>query len=141
MIFKKHKEQMKKFILPVLLSFLGFYSRAQVPGLKNLDVNLENYLYPYPVKFLKVLDQQQQLQMAYMDIKPSNYNGKNVMLLHGKNFNGAYWRTTIAALTKEGFRVVVPDQIGFGKSSKPATFQYTFQQLALNTKTLLDTLG
>jgi len=141
MIYKKHKEQMKKFILPVILSFLGFNSQAQVPGLKNLDVNLENYSYPYPVKFLKVFDQQQQLQMAYMDIKPSNYNGKNVILLHGKNFNGAYWRSTIAALTKEGFRVVVPDQIGFGKSSKPHTFQYTFQQLALNTKTLLDTLG
>jgi pimeloyl-ACP methyl ester carboxylesterase len=63
------------------------------------------------------------------------------MLLHGKNFNGAYWGTTIAALAKEGFRVVVPDQIGFGKSSKPTIFQYTFQQLALNTKALLDSLG
>lgn len=79
--------------------------------------------------------------MAYMDVKPANYNGKNVMLLHGKNFNSAYWRTTIAGLTKEGFRVVVPDQIGFGKSSKPHTFQYTLQQLALNSKILLDTLG
>jgi pimeloyl-ACP methyl ester carboxylesterase len=79
--------------------------------------------------------------MAYMDVKPENYNGKNVMLMHGKNFNGAYWGSTIAALTKEGFRVIVPDQIGFGKSTKPTTFQYTFQQLALNTKTLLDSLG
>jgi pimeloyl-ACP methyl ester carboxylesterase len=79
--------------------------------------------------------------MAYMDVKPENYNGKNVMLMHGKNFNGAYWGTTIAALAKEGFRVVVPDQIGFGKSSKPKIFQYTFQQLALNTKALLDNLG
>ena len=76
-----------------------------------------------------------------MDVKPANYNGKNVMLLHGKNFNGAYWRTTIAALSKAGFRVIVPDQVGFGKSTKPKTFQYTFQQLALNTKTLLDSLG
>ena len=62
------------------------------------------------------------------------------MLIHGKNFNGAYWKTTIKALTKEGYRVIVPDQIGFGKSSKPANFHYTFQQLAKNTKTLLDTL-
>ena len=86
-------------------------------------------------------NQLQQLQMAYMDVKPANYNGKNVILLHGKNFNGAYWRTTIAALSKAGFRVIVPDQVGFGKSSKPKIFQYTFQQLALNTKTLLDSLG
>ena len=76
--------------------------------------------------------------MAYMDVKPGNYNGKNIMLLHGKNFNGAYWQTTIDYLSKEGFRVIVPDQIGFGKSTKPKSYQYTFQQLALNTKTLLD---
>ena len=75
-----------------------------------------------------------------MDIKPDNYNNKNIVLLHGKNFNGAYWETTIKALTKEGFRVIVPDQIGFGKSSKPDNFQYTFQQFAENTKKLLDRL-
>lgn len=76
-----------------------------------------------------------------MDVKPENFNGKSVLLLHGKNFNGAYWKTTIDALTKKGFRVVVPDQIGFGKSDKPDNFQYTFQQLAENTKQILDTLG
>src|SRR5690606_22874007 len=84
--------------------------------------------------------QEQDLKMAYMDVTPENYNGRNIVLFHGKNFNGAYWRTTIEALTKEGFRVIVPDQIGFGKSSKPEHFQYTFQQLAQNTKTLLDSL-
>ncbi len=67
-------------------------------------------------------------------------NGKSILLLHGKNFNGAYWETTVNALAKAGYRVIVPDQIGFGKSSKPLSFQYTFQQLALNTKTLLDHL-
>ncbi len=63
------------------------------------------------------------------------------MLLHGKNFNGAYWRTTIEALTDKGYRVIVPDQVGFGKSTKPEHFLYTFQQLAVNTKTILDSLG
>tara|TARA_Y100000815_G_scaffold257606_1_gene266305 strand:- start:570 stop:1445 length:876 start_codon:yes stop_codon:yes gene_type:complete len=85
--------------------------------------------------------QQQDLKMAYMDVKPTNYNGHNVMLLHGKNFNGAYWETTINALAKAGYRVIVPDQIGFGKSTKPVHYQFTFQQLATNTKTLLDTIG
>lgn len=79
--------------------------------------------------------------MAYMDVKPDDYNGKNIVLFHGKNFNGAYWETTIEALTKEGYRVIVPDQIGFGKSSKPANFHYTFQQLARNTKAILDSLN
>jgi pimeloyl-ACP methyl ester carboxylesterase len=84
--------------------------------------------------------QRQDLEMAYMDVRPENYNGKNIVLMHGKNFNGAYWKTTIEALSQKGFRVIVPDQIGFGKSSKPEHFHYTFQQLAENTKTLLDSL-
>jgi pimeloyl-ACP methyl ester carboxylesterase len=132
---------MKKMYSIILFSFLFLNVHSQDTTLKNLDINLENYEYPYPVKFITVHNQLQQLQMAYMDVKPENYNGKNVMLMHGKNFNGAYWGSTIEALTKEGFRVIVPDQIGFGKSTKPTTFQYTFQQLALNTKTLLDSLG
>ncbi|GAA4786329.1 alpha/beta hydrolase [Olivibacter ginsenosidimutans] len=75
-----------------------------------------------------------------MDVKPEKPNGKTVVLLHGKNFNGAYWKTTIQALTGEGYRVVAPDQIGFGKSSKPTNYQFTFQQLAQNTKAILDEL-
>lgn len=113
---------------------------AQTNNLQWLDIELSNYRYPYPVSELKLNSQNQELKMTYMDVQPANYNGKNIVLLHGKNFNGAYWKTTIEALKKEGFRVIVPDQIGFGKSSKPLHYQYTFQQLALNTKTLLDAL-
>ena len=105
-----------------------------------LDIMLTNYEYPYKVNFLNLKSQNQDLTMAYMDIKPNKANGKTVVLLHGKNFNGAYWKTTVDALTKEGFRVVVPDQIGFGKSSKPTDYQFTFQQLAQNTKAVLDEL-
>ena len=104
------------------------------------DIRLENYQYPYPVEFFDIKAQEQDLQMAYLLIEPQNFNGKTVVLLHGKNFNAAYWESTIKALIAEGFKVVAPDQIGFGKSSKPKYFQYTFQQLALNTKKLLDSL-
>jgi pimeloyl-ACP methyl ester carboxylesterase len=44
-------------------------------------------------------------------------------------------------LSDAGYRVIAPDQIGFGKSTKPAHYQYTFQQLAGNTHALLDSLG
>jgi pimeloyl-ACP methyl ester carboxylesterase len=109
--------------------------------LKPLDINLENYEYPFPVKFINLDIQKQSLRMAYMDIGPSVPNGKTVMLFHGKNFNGAYWRQTTDTLVKNGYRVIIPDQIGFGKSSKPQNFQYSFQQLATNTKRLLDELS
>ena len=62
------------------------------------------------------------------------------MLLHGKNFNGYYWKDVIAALNNNGYRVVVPDQVGWGQSDKP-NLHYSFQMLAVNTKKLLDTLG
>ena len=60
-------------------------------------------------------------------------------MLHGKNFPAAYWGNTIRELTTAGYRVVAPDALGFGKSSKPVV-QYTFSLLALLTKQLLDTL-
>lgn len=130
-----------KYSIIISLLLLPLLAFAQKENVKKLDINLENYSYPNQVLFLTVNNQNQSLQMAYMDVMPDNYNGKNVLLLHGKNFNGAYWQTTINQLFKNGYRVIVPDQIGFGKSTKPEHYQYTFQQLAENTKTLLDSLG
>ena len=111
--------------------------QAQV---KEIDIHLENYEYPFPVKFLSTTAQNQSLKMAYMDVMPESFNGKTVMLFHGKNFNGAYWKQTAEALLKKGYRVFIPDQVGFGKSTKPECFQYSFQQLASLTKVLLDSL-
>jgi pimeloyl-ACP methyl ester carboxylesterase len=76
-----------------------------------------------------------------MDVRPSEPNGRTVVLLHGKNFCAATWRDTIAVLTGAGYRVIAPDQIGFCKSSKPSHYQYSFQQLARNTNALLRSLG
>ena len=55
------------------------------------------------------------------------------------NFAGFYWGGPIDALRKEGFRVVVPDQIGFGRSSKPI-IPYNFHDMARNTRLLLQHL-
>ncbi|HQY53328.1 MAG TPA: alpha/beta hydrolase [Ignavibacteria bacterium] len=130
-----------KIILTVILLLTASHSFGQDSELKPLDLMLTNYDYPYAVNYLNFSSQQQDLVMAYMDVKPDVFNGKTIMLLHGKNFNGAYWKTTIEALNNAGYRVIVPDQIGFGKSSKPDHYQFTFQQLAKNTKLILDTLG
>jgi pimeloyl-ACP methyl ester carboxylesterase len=105
-----------------------------------LGIALENYDYPYPVQFFALQIEGQDLRMAYMDVPP---NGKasrgTVVLFHGKNFFGAYWKATIEVLRNAGFRVIVPDQIGFGKSSKP-DIHYSFHLLAKNTRDLLDSL-
>lgn len=137
------KKQMIKncLLFIVVVFFTQQITIAQKNDLQWLDIELSNYQYPYPVSNLVLNIQEQRLKMAYMDVVPDNGNNKTIVLMHGKNFNGAYWETTIEALKKEGFRVIVPDQIGFGKSSKPDHFHYTFHQLARNTKILLDSIG
>ncbi|GAB3256699.1 alpha/beta hydrolase [Larkinella harenae] len=96
--------------------------------------------YPYPVHFLPLTIESKSVQMAYMDVKPAQPNGKTVLLLHGKNFNGFYWKSVIQWLTQNGYRAIIPDQIGWGQSSHP-DIHYSFHRLAANTQKLLDTLG
>ena len=133
---------MKKiFILSAFLIQLVFSAHGQ-DTLKPLGSALENFKYPYPVKYISLeLQNEKKLYMAYMDVQPEDYNGQNVMLMHGKNFCGAYWGQTATDLAENGFRVIIPDQVGFGKSSKPTDMQYTFHLLAQNTRALLDSLG
>jgi pimeloyl-ACP methyl ester carboxylesterase len=110
-------------------------------AVEPLGIGMEGYPYPFPVRFLPLSLDGQDLRMAYMDVAPAGApNGRTVILLHGKNFFGAYWEGPIRALAAAGFRVVVPDQLGFGKSSKP-DLHYTFELLASCTKRLLDELG
>lgn len=123
------------FLLLIAVSFES-YGQKNLP----LSITLENVDYPYPVSFMPVTIEGQDLRMAYMDIKPIKPNGSAVILFHGKNFAGYYWTNVIKALADVGFRVVVPDQIGFGKSSK-AFINYSFHTLAGFNKRLMDSLG
>jgi pimeloyl-ACP methyl ester carboxylesterase len=119
---------MKKILLYLFLSLSAFHAISQsVP-------------YPYPVKYLQLEMEKQKFRMAYMDVMPAQSNGQTVLLLHGKNFNGYYWKDVISFLKDQGYRVIVPDQAGFGLSDKPNN-HYSFHLLAANTKTLLDSLG
>jgi len=127
----------RKIILLFTILILSIAANAQSD---TLSITLENVKYPYPVSFLPIKVEGQDVRMAYMDIKPVNANGKAVILFHGKNFGGYYWANVIQALSEKGYRVIVPDQIGFGKSSK-AFIHYSFHLLARFNKNLLDTLG
>ena len=102
---------------------------------------LEGFEYPWPPAHFSFTSQGEALDMAYLDVKPAAPNGSIAVLLHGKNFCAATWQDTIAALSEAGYRVIAPDQIGFCKSTKPAHYQYSFQQLAGNTHALLASLG
>lgn len=108
----------------------------------GFDAELNGFDYPFPVKTFKFESQGENVSMAYMDIEPSvNPNGKTVLLFHGKNFGGFYFDRIAKDLAAKGYRVVIPDQIGFGKSSKPEHYQYSFAQLARSTHDLLESIG
>jgi len=114
-------------------------ARAASPG--AIEPEARDFEYPFPVRFFELSTQRQQLKMAYLDVAPSSPPRRTAVLLHGKNFSAAYWESTIHSLTEAGYRVIAPDQIGFGKSSKPERYQYSFAGLAENTRALLDSLG
>jgi pimeloyl-ACP methyl ester carboxylesterase len=104
------------------------------------SITCEDVPYPYPVSYFQFTVYGQDIRMAYMDVAPQGQpNGKTVVLFHGMNFAGFYWGGPIDALRKEGYRVVVPDQIGFGRSSKPV-MPYSFQDMARNSSLLLQYL-
>jgi pimeloyl-ACP methyl ester carboxylesterase len=106
-----------------------------------MSINLEDVPYPHPVSYFQFTLEGEDVRMAYMDVAPSGTpNGRNVILLHGMNFFGETWATTIEILRKEGYRVVAIDQIGYGRSSKPI-LHYTISTHASNTKKLLDHLN
>ena len=120
---------------------LWFASASPGAAGEAMGVALEGFPYPYPVHFLPVSLEGEDLRLAYMDVPPvGSSTGRTVVLIHGRNFPSSYWAPTIDALAQAGYRVVVPDQIGFGKSSKPG-FAYSFDAMARITLALIDSLG
>jgi pimeloyl-ACP methyl ester carboxylesterase len=131
------------FILALLLIHSGVRLAAQEGSIlppaptptdvKPGSITCDECPYPYPSKYLDIRVYSQDVRISYMDVAPQGAaNGHTVVLLHGNNFGGFYFKVIIDALTKEGFRVIVPDQIGYGKSSKPIA-PYNFNSQARNT--------
>ena len=68
--------------------------------------------WPYEPSYLETSDG---LRMAYVD----EGSGPTVLLLHGEPSWGYLYRRMVPVLVEAGFRCVVPDLIGFGRSDKP----------------------
>ncbi|KAK4173788.1 Alpha/Beta hydrolase protein [Triangularia setosa] len=126
------------------------------------DLNGSNFTYTHPFKLFRFHSQGLPLKMAFIDLPPTaastitttkpqhvRYTHKKptltpkiALLLRGINFCSVTWPVTATALQKAGYRVVIPDQIGFCKSSKPcALYQFSLHQLALSTYSLLSALN
>lgn len=133
----------KKAVRWLALPFaLGLVPAPGIAQTAPLGGNLERFGYPFPVHWFETRSAGVAVRMAYMDVAPTApANGRVAVLLHGKNFCAATWGDTARALAAHGYRVIVPDQIGFCKSSKPAGYQYSIAALASLTRDLLRHAG
>ncbi len=69
--------------------------------------------WPYEPKWFQTRDG----RMHYVDEGPGD--GPPVVLVHGNPTWGYLYRNFIPPLVKAGYRVIVPDHLGFGRSDKP----------------------
>jgi pimeloyl-ACP methyl ester carboxylesterase len=78
------------------------------------------------------------IRMHYID----EGQGPLVILLHGFPYLWYMWRRQIGALAQAGFRVVVPDQRGFGQSDRPDSIEaYDMSQSVGDMVGLMAALG
>jgi pimeloyl-ACP methyl ester carboxylesterase len=68
-------------------------------------------------------------------------SGPVVVLVHGLGANAEYWRNLAPYLTQSGFRVYIPDLLGYGRSEQPADFSYSVRDEATVVVGFMDALG
>jgi pimeloyl-ACP methyl ester carboxylesterase len=112
-----------------------FFTMALAPAM----LRAQPVQYPYPQQKFAVHLEGKDSYMSYMDVHPATETGKAIILFHGKNFNGYYFKDVIPLLLQKGYRVIVPDLPGWGRSGKP-NLHYSFHMLAAINKSLLDSL-
>jgi pimeloyl-ACP methyl ester carboxylesterase len=69
-------------------------------------------------------------------------SGEPVVLLHGWPDSGRLWQHQVPSLVSRGFRVIVPDLRGLGRSERPADVgAYAVQNSVADVTGILDALG
>jgi len=82
------------------------------------------------------------LRIHYLDEGPSS-SSETVLLMHGEPSWSFLYRKMIPTFVNNGFRVIAPDLVGFGRSDKPSSRQdYTYERHVHWMRTaLFDELG
>lgn len=82
--------------------------------------------YPFEPNYLQIADGEGgELRLHYLDEGPAD--GSVVLLIHGQPVWSYLYRFMVPLLVGRGFRVIVPDLIGFGRSDKPTEVEdYTY---------------
>jgi len=81
-------------------------------------------------------------RMHYVDEGPREEDGRTILCLHGEPSWSFLYRKMVPILVDAGYRVIVPDFIGFGKSDKyTSADNYTHELHTASIRLLLDHLG
>ena len=78
----------------------------------------------------------QDVQIYYEDLG----QGKPVVFIHGWPLNSKMWEYQVTELTNHGYRCIIYDRRGFGKSDRPGG-PYDYDALASDLKAVIDGLG
>lgn len=105
--------------------------------LNTPDSCFENIIdYPFSPNYLEI---EEGLKMHYLD--EGDKNAEIVLCMHGEPSWSFLYRKMIPVFVAAGYRVIAPDLIGFGKSSKPTEqSDYTYAKHITWTEILVKTL-
>jgi haloalkane dehalogenase len=91
-------------------------SDADVPFVRTDDARFEGIGWDRSPAYLEHPDG---LRQHYVDARPDGAERGTFLLLHGEPTWAYLYREWIGPLVADGFRVVAPDHLGFGRSDKP----------------------
>ncbi|MGA2754624.1 MAG: alpha/beta fold hydrolase [Terracidiphilus sp.] len=130
------KSVMRVFLAVLALAAiagLGFYLRPLTYF--NAWVVLQEHFDGFENHSIKV----EGYRMHYLAMGPAS--GRPVILVHGLGGHAEDWWNVAPVLAQAGFRVYMPDLIGFGRSQQPADFSYSVRDQAAVVLAFMDTLG
>lgn len=79
------------------------------------------------------------IRMNYETLGPAD--GATILLIHGLGGYAEDWRNLAPYLAKAGYRVIMPDLPGYGKSEQPANFSYSVPDQANTVIAFMDALN
>jgi pimeloyl-ACP methyl ester carboxylesterase len=110
------------FLLRPVSYFDGtLYAREVLDGVKSRTVSVNGY------------------RLHYLEEGPAD--GQAVVLVHGLGGRAEDWRNLAPYLAKAGFRVLMPDLVGYGRSPTPPNFSYSVRDEAGIVIGFLNALG
>ena len=116
-----------------IIAIIGFYFRPV--GYFNARTYLQEHFDGFENHSIKV----DGYRMHYLAMGPAS--GPPVILVHGLGGRAEDWWNVAPVLAQAGFRVYMPDLIGFGRSQQPADFSYSIRDQATVVVAFMDTLG